>query len=673
MGQDSFIDILRTRASTQPEGLAFTFLKDGETEAGRLTYQGLEQEVRAIAARLQALDLAGERALLIYPPGLAFVSAFLGCLYAGVVAVPVPPPRRGRAARRLAAIAAGCQAKVGLAAREVLVDGEPPFPEVAGLKSLPWLATEAIPLDGATAWTPPRIGRGTVAFLQYTSGTTALPKGVMVSHGNLLHNSQLIYQIFNHGSQSRGVIWLPPYHDMGLIGGILQPIYGGFPVTLMSPLAFLQKPSRWLQAISRYRATTSGGPNFAYELCLRQIAPEALENIDLSCWQVAFNGAEPVRAQTLERFAAAFEPWGFRPEAFHPCYGLAEATLMVSGRLDASLPRLARVEKQALQENRVAVGEGKATKTLVGLGKPSPDQQLRIVHPDTLEECPPDRVGEIWLAGASVARGYWNDPQLTQETFQAYPAGTPSGPFLRTGDLGFIRDGELFLTGRCKDAIIIRGRNYYPQDIELSVEGSHPALEPGCSAAFALDTGEEEGLAIAAEVRRTSWRQLNVPEVVAAIRQAVWEGEELPVQAVVLLKTGSLPKTSSGKIQRQACREEFLQGHWQPVGEWREPTRPKAGAATAAPAPEPSREAVTEGEVRTWLVAHLAAHLGVSPDDIDVEESFAHYGLDSSVIASTAAQLKDWLGREVEPTVFWRYCTVEALAGYLGQSEARLS
>lgn len=436
----------------------------------------------------------------------------------------------------------------------------------------------------------------TLAFLQYTSGSTGTPKGVMLTHSNLLHNSALIHRCFEHTPHSQGVIWLPPYHDMGLIGGILQPLYGGFPVTLMSPLVFLQRPFVWLQTISQTRATTSGVPNFAYDFCVRKITPEQRAILDLSSWEVAFCGAEPVRADTLDRFTVTFKSCGFRREAFYLCYGLAEATLMVSGGLKAALPTIYTVQGPALKRNRVVMASAEDADVwkLIGCGQSPPDQKVVIVDPESLIQCPPAQVGEIWISGPGVASGYWNRPEETKQTFGAYLADTGEGPFLRTGDLGFLKDGELFVTGRLKDLIIIGGRNHYPQDIERTVEQSHPSLRPGCCVAFSIDVEGEEQLVVAAEVERhyqPTYRQptnkrkdsveqnrlpdrngveigqsskledrllLDVDAVVRAIRQAVAEQHELQVYTVVLLKINSIPKTSSGKIQRQACRTEFL-------------------------------------------------------------------------------------------------------------------
>lgn len=578
----TLVELLRWRAENQPDSRAYTFLVDGETQEIHLTYAELDRQARSIAVRLQTCGAVANsrddrfpnektqsvyaaRALLLYPPGLEYIAAFFGCLYAGVIPVPAYPPRANRSMSRLQAIVADAGATVALATSSILANAERYFAEAPDLKSLHWLATDIIDTDPAKAWQEPLLTSNSLAFLQYTSGSTGTPKGVMVSHGNLLHNLGLIYPCFEHSPHSQVVIWLPLYHDMGLIGGVLQPLYGGFPVTLMSPMAFLQKPIRWLQAISHYKATTSGGPNFAYELCVNKITSEQRGTLDLSCWDLAFNGAEPIRSETLARFAATFASCGFRSEAFYPCYGMAEATLFVSGGLKTAPPTYCKVSAADLEQNKaipVSV-ENEGTRTLVGCGQSWLDQKIAIADPDSLTLRPPGQIGEIWVASPSVAGGYWNKPEETAQTFQATLADTGEGPFLRTGDLGFLQDGELFVTGRLKDMIIADGRNHYPQDIELTVEQSHPALK--LAGAFSVDVASEERLVVVAEVERRYWSEVDA--LVKGVRRAIATHHDLQVYAVQLLKPGGIPKTSSGKIQRHACRMGFLADNLEVVGE----------------------------------------------------------------------------------------------------------
>lgn len=558
----TLIDLLCYRAQNQPNKTAYTFLDNGEIESTSLTYQELDRQSRQIAAKLQSLGVSGESALLVYPPGLEFIAAFFGCLYAGIVAVPAYPPRRNQKLSRLLAIAKDSQAKVALTTESLLVDLKTRFGENSETSGLHLIATDRLDAASELEWSYTAVNSNSLAFLQYTSGSTGTPKGVMVSHGNLLHNVRMIKQAFGHSEQTIGVGWLPLFHDMGLIGNVLQPLYLGIPSILLSPLAFLQKPIRWLQAISHYRATTSGGPNFAYDLCLRKVKPEQLATLDLSSWEVAFTGAEPIRGETLEQFAAKFGSCGFREEAFYPCYGMAEATLLVSGGLKTEPPRICSVFGKALEQNtaiptsRSALGVRK----LVSCGGAWLDQKIAIVDPESLKLCTGNQVGEIWVSGASVAQGYWRKANLTLQIFNAYLADTGCGPFLRTGDLGFLQDGELFVTGRLKDIIIIRGRNHYPQDIELTVEQAHHSLRPSCGAAFVIESKGEERLVIVQEVERSYLRKLNIDEVVKHIRRGVASSHELQVYDVALLKPGAIPKTSSGKIQRHRCRAKFING-----------------------------------------------------------------------------------------------------------------
>ncbi|MCF2144951.1 fatty acyl-AMP ligase [Desmonostoc muscorum LEGE 12446] len=572
----TLVDILRQRAQNSPNQLAYTFLQNGQTQTATLTYQELDSKARAIAATLQSLGYSGGRALLLYPPSLEFVAAFFGCLYASMIAIPAYPPRRNQSMLRLEAIIENAQTTVALTTTSVIDNIQGLLSQNPKLADMQLLTTDNIASPVAELWQQPNLSGNTLAFLQYTSGSTGTPKGVMVSHDNLLHNSKLIHQSFGHTPNSHGVIWLPPYHDMGLIGGVIQPLYGGFPVTLMSPVDFLKKPLRWLEAISQYQGTTSGGPNFAYELCINKVTPEQIANLDLSSWEVAFTGAEPVRSSTIDLFAETFKSCGFRRQAFYPCYGMAETTLIVTGGLKKDPPVVQQVEGAALEQNRVLITHRKENaRTIVGCGQSLSEQKVVIVDPETLTQCPADRIGEIWVSGASVACGYWNRLEETKATFKAYLADTAEGPFLRTGDLGFLLNGELFITGRLKDMIIIRGQNHYPHDIELTVEKSHPAVRIGCGAAFGIDANGSEHLVIVQEIERNYLHQLDVNEVIGNICQAVAAEHDLQVYAVVLVKTGSIPKTSSGKIQRYACRARFLSGSLNVIEDWSQNPRHK--------------------------------------------------------------------------------------------------
>lgn len=652
------VDILHFRSSTQAEQIAFTFLEDGETTQATLTYPELDRRSRAIASRLQALNLSGERALLLYPPGLDYLVAFFGCLYAGVVAVPAYPPRNQRNTPRIKAVVTDAQAAIALTTTAIL-------PTVQSLLTgnLQWLATDNLEPGIEDTWQQPIIHTDTLAFLQYTSGSTGTPKGVMLSHGNLLHNAAMTYQLMEHSDASKFVSWLPIYHDMGLIGGILQPLYGGFPCMLMSPASFLQRPYRWLQAISRYKGTTSGGPNFAYEQCIQKITPEQRQTLDLSSWSVAFNGAEPIRGETLEQFAATFAECGFRKEAFYPCYGMAEATLMVTGGEKAVIPKTKTVTAAALASNRIAQAnsENGDVKTLVSCGYTLPGQQIVIANPESLISCQADEVGEIWVSGPSIGQGYWNHLEETQNTFHAYLQDSGAGPFLRTGDLGFLDDGELFITGRVKDLIIIRGRNLYPQDIELTVECSHPALRTGSGAAFSIEIGNEERLFIVQELEFRA--KADIDEVIAAIRQAVTQEHEVQAYGVVLIKAGSIPKTSSGKIQRRLTRSKFISNDLDVVGcntlqssEVVKTTNKLQREVLLKLTPQ-ERQPLLE----SYLKEQVARVLAIATDAIIPEQSLTTWGLDSLAVFELKNRIEVDLEVAVSVTEFFEGLSVRSL------------
>ncbi|MEG4588313.1 amino acid adenylation domain-containing protein [Microcoleus sp. MOSTC5] len=563
----NLVELLQNRALHQPDQ-KYTFLLDGKTETASLTYRELDAIARSHAVRLQTLGFTGERALLLFPPGLDYLAAFFGCLYAKVIAVPLYPPKLKRNLAKISAIALDAGATVAIAPARHLENLEQLCEQAPELKAMRWLSAEELSDDGEK-WQQPSIHPDEVAYLQYTSGSTSTPKGVMVSHANVLYNIEYIHRGFDHDSESVAVTWLPPFHDMGLIDGLLKPLYLGIPSYFMPPAAFIQNPMCWLEAISRYKATHSGGPNFAYDLCASKISKilgDRQKMLDLSSWRVAYNGAEPIHKETLERFTKAFEPCGFQADAFCPAYGMAETTLKIATVRSGTTPTFLPVDAGALENNQIVeVLEGdRGARTLVGCGFPEFGTKVAIVNPESLTQCQPQEVGEIWVAGETVARGYWNRPEETEKTFQAYLSDTSEGPFLRTGDLGFLRDRELFITGRLKDLIIIRGRNLYPQDIERTAERSHPSLRQGAIAAFSVEVAGEEQLVIVQELQSRKAPD-NTEEIISAIRSSIAQEYEVQVYGVVLIKPGSIPKTTSGKIQRRAAYAEFLDGNLEAV------------------------------------------------------------------------------------------------------------
>jgi acyl-CoA synthetase (AMP-forming)/AMP-acid ligase II len=567
------VELLRTRAGQQPDAVASIYLADGEDEERRLTYGALDRRSRALAALLQAYGAAGERAVILMPSHIEFILAFFGVLYAGAIAVPAPMPRPNRPSPHVSAIFANSDARFVIARRKDADRLRNALAESGVALSSVILITvsDAHSVD-PDLWKAPGIRGGSVAYLQYTSGSTTVPRGVVITHENVMANLAMVARSFDHRPRAPIVGWLPMYHDMGLISNVLQPLFLASTSVFTSPFAFLQRPWRWLEAISRYRGGSSGAPNFAYDLCARKVTPEQRAKLDLSCWSTAFCGSEPVRAETLRRFAETFAPCGFDPSAFYPCYGLAEATVFVAGGFNDG-SHVVALDAEALERRRVErlPCDTQNAKLLVGCGAPAPGIRLRIVDPDSKRLCPPNQVGEVWISGANVAREYWNDPELSQRTFDAR-LPHDSARYLRTGDLGFLAGDDLFIAGRRKDMIIIDGRNIYPQDIEAAVETASPQVKPGGSVAFAASPEDGEALVIVAEmegmrpapVGTSDWRQRQggsaVRETALAIRNEVSTAFDVPISAIALVAPGAVPRTTSGKARRAACRMSFLAG-----------------------------------------------------------------------------------------------------------------
>ena len=555
----TLVDVLLQHVIGRPDATAYVFLRDdGEEEA--LSFGQLARRAKAIATALQALTSVGERAVLLYQPGLDFIEAILACFFARLVAVPVSPLRNARELPRLVGILEDSGARLVLSnsqTRKVAgrTLGNAPLPGNPA-----WLCTDTVPTSRADAFDSPLPQASSLAFLQYTSGSTGNPKGVMVTHANLLHNETVIQAATGHDDSTVFAGWLPFYHDMGLIGNIFQPLFLGVMSVLMSPMSFLVSPAVWLRTISKFRATTSGGPNFAYELCVHRVTPEEIQDVDLSSWRIAFNGAEPVKAHVMEAFIRKFAPYGFRAEAFYPCYGLAESTLFVTGGAPAAPVVTLAVDPEELRRNRAVAQPGSPT-VLVSCGRTNNGQSVVIVDPDSRRALPEGHVGEIWQSGSSVTVGYWGKSELTAATFAARTADG-AGPFMRTGDLGFLKGGDLFVSGRLKDLIIIRGRNYYPDDIESAVYQGRPALRPGGAAAFTLSAhGDETKLMVVAEVQRTFLPRLEARTyraLLAEVRAQISDTFGLRLADLVLIRPGSIPKTTSGKLRRRYCRELYL-------------------------------------------------------------------------------------------------------------------
>lgn len=563
----SLVELAQVRAEQYGDKVAFSFSYNGDgADLGELTFADLDSRARSIAADLQSRGASGRRVLVLCRPGLDHIAGLFGCFYAGAIAIPV----HERLAPRLTTVVPNAQADFVLATSQTQAKVKAVLDLLVDGRRLQWCLNDAGAGD-ADGWSPTGPDPNSVAMLQYTSGSTTAPKGVVLTHGNLLHNLEAIRQAWQGDEDDLALFWLPQHHDMGLIGGIFNPLNVGCSTVLMSPTAFIKRPMRWLESISRCRATYTVAPNFAFAKCVEDSTAEERARLDLSSLTTVMNGAEPVRAETMRSFADAFAPAGFRPEAFHPVYGLADATLLVSGGSAADLPVMAHVDRGALQEDRVveAAPALPSTLTLVGCGRVQGGQRVAIVDPETCRERAANEVGEIWLSGPSVAQGYWARPQETEQAFAAFTAGTGAGPYLRTGDLGFLRGGELFITGRCKDLIVIRGGNYYPHDIEFTVQQSHPALLHGRGAAFAITPrqGRAEQLVIVQEVDSDRFRSVDVRDVMTAVETAVLEQHGVPVQSLVLVAPMRIPTTSSGKIQRGQCRRQYLDREFQTIAE----------------------------------------------------------------------------------------------------------
>jgi len=672
----SLVDCLQYWTEIQPLEIAY-YYTDGEEDETKLTYAQFDRRARAIAARLTELGMRGERALLLYPPGLEFLCAYFGCLYAGCVAVPAYPPRRNRNMGRIQAIADDAQAKVALTLSEVTQRSEDLLDEAPNLKSLIWIPTDTIEDHEGDHWRAPRVDPHGLAMLQYTSGSTGAPKGVMLTHKNLMSNVQIIMYAFEPTRAGSGLSWLPTYHDMGLVGGALKAMFFGRPSVLMSPMSFLTKPARWLRGISKYRVSISGGPNFAYDLCTQKITDDQLKGVDLSCWEVAFNGAEPVRADTLAKFTERFAPYGFKANTHYACYGMAETTLIVTGSYARKPPVVRAFDGKALDAKQVVpmeVGQPGA-RSLVGCGRVLPEEKVVIVNPETAEQLPDDQIGEIWVQSPSVAQGYWNKPDDTKKTFHARLRGTAEGPFLRTGDLGFLDDGQLFITGRLKDLIIVRGVNRYPQDIEMTVEKASNKINAGEVAAFAADLAGRERLIVVAEVERV--RRDDWSDVIAAVRRDVTAEHDLPPDAVVLVRFGTIPKTSSGKIQRHACREEFLADKLQIVQQWRawETGETEHDGEAMVPATEDTIHGRMREDVNQSIVDTVIRHVrGIAKERAKVvtldTNIVTDLGLDSLERLQIANELEETFGGRFPEDVLAEIETVrevaQAIQTYIG-------
>lgn len=652
IGYTNLLEILANAAAESPDTLAYTFLNDDGYQT--LNYAELDHKAKAVAASLQQHPCRGERAMLLLPPGLDYIIALFGCLYAGMIPVPAYPPRRNHHAQRLSSIVNNAEAKFILT-HQVFAEHCSFAPHLLTLDTL----DESL----ANKYTPVSSKIDDVAFLQYTSGSTSTPKGVMISHRNILTNLEIIQRYFGEKTE-KICSWLPPYHDMGLIGGILYPLFSRRPVILMSPTYFLQSPIRWLETLSREKITTSVAPNFAYDLCVKKITAEQIKNLDLSNWHYALNGAEPVRYETIQRFCQTFASVGFNPETMRPVYGLAEATLIVSATQHRLWDNPFIVSKSALEQGKsipATTKEQQTTVSLISCGQSTINHDIQIVDIQTLQPVSEGTIGEVWVSGPSIALGYWNNSELTESTFKAKIG---KDYYLRTGDLGFMSEGELYITGRAKDLIIIHGLNHYPQDIEQTVMQSHSALQPYGTAAFTLDNDNEEQLVIMQEIARTHLNKLDAQSVFDAIRSSILSEHGLQVRSIALFKPHALPKTSSGKIQRWVCKQTFIAGELPVIAQWNK-TDKTEGSMTSPIENTPAQSALTRDKVKDWIIQWLAQRSHIASSDIKLTHSLAEFGLDSIIATELAADLQNWLGRQIDPAIILEQRSLDDLIQFL--------
>lgn len=677
----NLVSMTSERATQHADKQLTTFLSEtGDTE-GQLTFASLDDAARKIAAGLVAQGLQGRNLMMLYLPGIDYIKSFFGCLYAGAVPVPAYPPMGARDLARLKSVVTDCDAGAMLTTSTLLPLLQGWLANPATGIDAPALTTDTLEsTESANGFTPYDAEPDDLAFLQYTSGSTGHPKGVMVSHNNLITNfRQIAWNFLDQpadldvaATNNSATIWLPPFHDMGLIGGILTPVYVGMETTLMAPTTFLRNPYLWLKTLSDNRSTISGGPNFCYQYCVKKITEEQQATLDFSNWRVAFNGAEPIQADTLKAFADKFADQGFKYQYFQPCYGLAEASLMVTGTHVRHGVNVTAIDKNSLTQGKLVLQPdadifAKETDTLVSSGALAEETDVRIVNPKTHEECKADEVGEIWVSSPSVASGYWNKPTFSDSVFRASLANDDSGKtFMRTGDLGVMNNGELYVTGRIKELIIIAGRNHYPQDIERTLQASNPSFRKGCGAAFSITEKSKEQLVIVQEIANPAGAQIDYDMLAAASSRAVAAAHGITPHAIVFISPSSLPKTSSGKIQRTEAKRNFEDGKFTFLHEWEAPVQ--KATKTEQLLSQDDSEFTDWGsellkDVQNWLGEKLQieAHL------VDVDVTFSELGVDSVEAIDLLDLLQYRIKRDIPATEMMRHPTVRSLINHLAE------
>ncbi|MCD9186662.1 MAG: AMP-binding protein [Pyrinomonadaceae bacterium] len=689
---NDLVSLLERRQQQQPDQLAFEFVVKDQLNGELLTYGELADNAKRVGAILQSYLKEGDAVMLLLRPGLPLISALFGAFYAKAVAALIPPPVDNQSRNFFKSVTQNLLPRVIITTEAVKKNLDEQIKEIPVLQKSTILTVEeamqATPLD----WKPDgQNSEKSPCLIQYTSGSTNSPKGVVLSQENLMQNSMVIKQSFFHTSKSYGVIWLPPYHDMGLIGGIIQPVYSGFPTTLLSPKTFLQKPLRWLKLVTEKKATTSGGPNFAYDLCVKKISESEKEELDLSSWEVAFNGSERVNPKTIDEFSNFFKSTGFRKGSFLSCYGLAESTLYVTGGLKREKPLVVKAERTALTENKFdQSAENDADHIeLVSCGFPAYGQAVKIVSPEG-KVCRQHEIGEIWVSSPSNALGYWMD-ESSSEKFSAELNPSDGKKYFQTGDLGFFYKNELFITGRIKDLLIVRGKNHYHNDIEYTVKNSHRSLKEGKVITVGIENngGRDEKLVVIHEIKNGGLEQPESNEIIAAIRERIAEKHQIAASEIILVRSGEITTTRNGKQARFAAKQKYLNGDYKVIASWSNgessekhlinhiETAPQTDSLRRAKLPEltiqPDNLMKTREAIKDWLARAVASEAKIDPSEIDQNLHFGLYGLDSLSAASIVAELEDRLGSEYElnETLLWDYPNLNSASDYLAREVVR--
>ena len=620
----TYTEVIKKRTSDKPDHILFRFLSDGINEDESFTYKQLEDRAKAVASSIQRHGQKNDSILLLFQPGLPYIASLYACLYSGMVAIPAYPPRRNRGIERIYTIIEDSNAKICLVSKQVYNDIQRNFSDDDKLSRLKWIIYDDINNAEKDKFIENVILPEDIALIQYTSGSTGNPKGVIISQLNLLYNSEYIRKTFNHNENLIGVNWLPIFHDMGLIGTILQPAYVGGENNLIPPVTILKNPLTWLKAIEKYKGNTVGGPNFIYDYCIQKISNKDCKSLDLSSVNVFFCGAEPIRKSTLKSFAKKFSISKVKEEMLYPCYGMAETTLIVSGGVYNEKPKYLTIDSKALSENKVVISKasGENSTDLVSSGKTWLETKVIIVNPQTLKKAGNNEVGEIWISGPTVAKGYYGKPDESKLVFGAITSDTHEGPFLRTGDLGFFHENELYITGRLKDIIIIRGINYYPNDLEFLLQDNIPELKQNAGAVFSVTIGNNEKPVVVHELERTAMRNVDHNEIINKIRKLITEEYEIEPHAIVLIKTGSIALTSSGKIQRQQTKLEYLNNKLNIVAQWEKNIDENENLITVPNIP-------TKENIKEWLIQWIIKNQNFTREQIDNDTIITAYGIDS--------------------------------------------